>query len=110
MNLLKIEVITLFMMLWGQILILQSRIIQTKRSIIDRPMKMVCRMNRRKHIGFNLNLFRKLVITDHEKFFRYTRMWPEQFEFLLNLVYLYIEKHSIRKPLSPKVCLGLTLS
>ncbi|XP_071554218.1 putative nuclease HARBI1 isoform X2 [Temnothorax nylanderi] len=37
-------------------------------------------------------------------------MWPEQFEFLLNLVSPYLKKRSNRKPLSPRLRLSLTLT
>lgn len=112
MDLQKIGIV-LFIMLWSQLLIIQWRVIQTKRTIgrvIGRRW-WVRPVNRQKiNQGFNLNLFRELSISDHEEFFRYTRMWPEQFEFLLNLVHPYLEKRSIRKSLSPRLRLCLTLT
>lgn len=101
--------VVLFMMLWSQFLSIQWRIIQRRRTIGRRWW--VRPVNRRRiDQGFNLNLFRELSISDHEEFFGYTRMWPEQFEFLLNLVHPYLEKRSIRTPLSPRLRLSLTLT
>lgn len=106
MDLQKIGLV-LFMMLWKQLLILQRRIIQMKRPIgrrwWARPVN-----RRRRDQGFKLNLFCELIISDHEEFFGYTRMWPEQFEFLLNLIRPYLEKRSIRTPLSLRLRLSLT--
>lgn len=102
------ELVILFMLLCSKFLILQ-KCIHTKKSIGRRwwvrPVN-----KRRRNQGFNLNLFRELIINDHEEFFGYTRMWPEQFEFLLNLVRPYLEKRSKRTPLSPRLRLGLVLT
>jgi len=95
-------------MLWSQFLILQRRIVQTKRHTGRRWW--VRPVNRHKRQGFNFNLVRELIASDHEEFFGYTRMWPEQFEFLLNLVCPYLKKNSIRTPLSPRLRLSLTLT
>lgn len=109
MDLLKIGFIVLFMMIWSQILIFQHRIVQAKKSVGRRWwVRPVSR--RKRDQGFNLNLFRELFMCDHEEFFGYTRMWPEQFEYLLNLVGPYLEKHSNRPSLSPKLRLSLTLT
>lgn len=108
MDLQKIGAV-LFIMLWSQYLRLQWHIVKTKRYIGRRWW--IRPVNKRKlHQGFNLNLCRELSINDHEEFFAYTRMWPEQFEYLLNLVHPYLEKRSIRKPLSPRLRLSLTLT
>lgn len=105
----EIGILMLFMILWNQLLNVQWYIIQIKQSIVRRWW--VRPVNRNRHTqGFNLNLFRELLISDHEEFFGYTRMWPEQFEFLLNLVRPYLEKRSIRTPLSPRLRLALTLT
>ncbi|XP_077275716.1 uncharacterized protein LOC143904723 [Temnothorax americanus] len=105
--------IALFIMLWSQILNIQWRIIQTRRATESRSRRRwwVRPVNKRRFDqGFNLNLFRELRISDHEEFFGYTRMWPEQFEFLLSLVHPLLEKHSMRAPLSPRLRLSLTLT
>ncbi|KMQ85647.1 nuclease harbi1-like protein [Lasius niger] len=49
-------------------------------------------------------------MTDHEEFFAYTRLWPEQYKLLLKLVTPYLRKRSIRKPLSPNARLAITLT
>lgn len=101
--------IGLFTMLWSRLLTIQWHIIQTRKAIgrrwWARPVN-----RRRFDQGFNFNLFRELSISDHEEFFGYTRMWLEQFEFLLNLVHPYLEKRNIRTLLSPRLRLSLTLT
>nr|CAH7740540.1 unnamed protein product [Callosobruchus chinensis] len=47
--------------------------------------------------------------SDHEMFFKYTRMFPEQFDQLLNLVKPKLLKRSRREYLSPEFRLGMTL-
>jgi len=42
-----------------------------------------------------------MTMADHEEFFAYTRLWPEQYNLLLKLVTPYLRKHSYRTPLSP---------
>lgn len=101
--------IIFFMILWSQFLIIQRLIVQIKKPVSRRWW--IRLVNKRKRgQGFDLNLFHELIVSDHEEFFGYTRMWPEQFEFLLNLIRPYLEKRSIRKPLSPRLRLSITLT
>ncbi|XP_018361253.1 PREDICTED: uncharacterized protein LOC108759992 [Trachymyrmex cornetzi] len=59
--------------------------------------------------GFLLNLIREMEIQDHEKFYRTFRMWPEQFNWLLDQVQDKLQKRSRRTPLDPKLRLQVTL-
>jgi len=67
-------------------------------------------INKRKRQGFLCNLFREIRLTDHEEFFAYTRLWPEQYKILLELVTPYLRKRSNRKPFSPHARLAVTLT
>lgn len=64
----------------------------------------------RKRDGHYDNLFRELKETDHEEFFRFTRMRPDTFDRLLELISPFLIKRSIRKPLPLELRLALTLS
>lgn len=64
----------------------------------------------RKEDGHYDNLFRQLKETDHEEFFRFTRMLPNTFDQLLHLVSPFLVKKSIRKPLPTELRLALTLT
>ncbi|KAK3920018.1 Unconventional myosin-Ia [Frankliniella fusca] len=64
----------------------------------------------RAELGFHHNLLRETAMGDHEEFFANVRMWPEQFNWLLQQVGPSLEKHSIREPLSPRHRLGLALN
>lgn len=64
----------------------------------------------RKEDGHYDNLFRQLKETDHEEFFRLTRMRPDTFDQLLHLVSPFLVKKSIRKPLSTELRLALTVT
>ncbi|XP_070528283.1 uncharacterized protein [Cardiocondyla obscurior] len=57
-----------------------------------------------------LTLFILLKAQNHEEFFSYVRLWPEQFNHLLQLITPYLRKHSIQKSLSVKARLTITLS
>ncbi|XP_071578129.1 uncharacterized protein [Temnothorax nylanderi] len=46
---------------------------------------------------------------DHEEFFQNMRMWPEHFNWLLDVVQGKLEKRSKRTPLDPKLRLQVTL-
>lgn len=56
---------------------------------------------RRRSQGFHLTYFRELMETDHEQFFDWTRMWPQQFRNLYELVRPRLLKRSRRRPLNP---------
>ncbi|XP_028982555.1 protein ALP1-like [Diachasma alloeum] len=49
-------------------------------------------------------------MTDHEEFFSFTRVWPDQFDALVELVKPHLLKTSRRKPLETELRLALTLS
>nr|CAH7714787.1 unnamed protein product [Callosobruchus chinensis] len=59
--------------------------------------------------GAFVNLFHHMKTSDHEMFFKYTRMFPEQFDQLLNLVKPKLLKRSRREYLSPEFRIGMTL-
>lgn len=59
--------------------------------------------------GFEKNFVRDIEMQDHEEFFYNFRMWPEHFNWLLDQVKDRLQKHSRRKPLSPKLRLLVTL-
>ncbi|XP_039303003.1 protein ALP1-like [Solenopsis invicta] len=107
MDLKKLGLTTLFILLRHQSILLQIALqtqrVKTRRWWI-RP------LNKKKHHGFMCNLFREIRLTDHEEFFGYTRLWPEQYEILLRLVTPYLRKHSIRKSFSPHARLAVTLT
>lgn len=108
MDLQKLSLITLFMLYWHQSIvfeILTYRIQKVKsRRWWVRP------INRRKREGFVSNLFREIKSNDHEEFFMYTRLCPEQYKILLELTTPYLTKYSNRKPLSPEIKLVITLT
>lgn len=60
--------------------------------------------------GYFTNVFEEMKATDHEEFNSFTRMWPEHFEILLDLVEPFLRKQSNRRPLDPELRLALTLS
>lgn len=62
---------------------------------------------RREHGHFQ-NLFQEMLVHDHEKFFNYTRMTPERFNHLLELVGPEITKHA-PNALPPECRLLITL-
>ncbi|TGZ40682.1 hypothetical protein DBV15_12085 [Temnothorax longispinosus] len=65
---------------------------------------------RRDELGFHSNLVSEIMLSDHEEFFSYSRMWPEQFNILLSLVRPLLLKRSRRRALSPKLKLAATLA
>lgn len=109
MDLKELGLITLFMLLREQSIILQLVAYQAQKIKMRRWW--VRPINKRKREqGFMCNLFREITMTDHEEFFAYTRLWPEQYKLLLQLVTPYLRKCSIRKPLSPNARLAITLT
>jgi len=56
-----------------------------------------------------MNLFHELKETDHEEFYKYTRMTPAQFDWLLERVGPFLKKKSMRRSFSPELRLALTL-
>lgn len=67
-------------------------------------------LNRCRNIkGFHLSLFREFKITDHEEFFSYTRMLPQQFNDLLRRIEPFLPPGGLRRPLPSKLKLALTL-
>ncbi|KAK3914895.1 Putative nuclease [Frankliniella fusca] len=65
----------------------------------------------RERQGFYHNLMAETQLADHEEFFANVRMWPEQFEFLHNILRARLERQStnMREALPSKLRLGLTL-
>lgn len=66
---------------------------------------------RREQQGFYHNLVSETQLADHEEFFANLRIWPEQFEFLRNIVCPLLERQTtvMREPLPSKLRLGMTL-
>lgn len=65
----------------------------------------------REQQGFYHNLISETQLADHEEFFANLRMWPEQFEFLHNIVCPLLERQTtvMRESLPSKLRLGMTL-
>ncbi|XP_011858423.1 PREDICTED: uncharacterized protein LOC105555977, partial [Vollenhovia emeryi] len=61
-------------------------------------------------LGDFTQLFQELKTSDHEEFFNYTRMTPDQFDWLLEKTSPYLIKHSMRRPFPPELRLAITLS
>ncbi|VEN53414.1 unnamed protein product [Callosobruchus maculatus] len=59
--------------------------------------------------GAFVNLFHHMKTNDHEMFFKYTRMLPDQFDHLLNLLKPKLLKRSRREFLSPELRLAMVL-
>ncbi|XP_071579909.1 uncharacterized protein [Temnothorax nylanderi] len=59
--------------------------------------------------GYATNILREMETQDHEEFFQNMRMWPEHFNWLLDVVRGKLEKRSKRTPLDPKLRLQVTL-
>ncbi|EZA53811.1 hypothetical protein X777_06627 [Ooceraea biroi] len=95
------------MLLWHQNVALQ--IINYRQNVKIRRW-WVRPINKRKQQGFLCNLFREIRSNDHEEFFMYTRLCPEQYKILLKAVTPYLRKRSNRKSLSPDTRLAITLT
>lgn len=65
--------------------------------------------SRTKHRHYD-NLFRQLKETDHEEFFKFTKMLPDTFDKLLHLISPFLIKRSHRKLLPTELRLALTLT
>ena len=63
----------------------------------------------RSHLGVYTTLFLKYKHTNHEEFFKMTRLTVEQFEELLNLISPALIKNSARESLDPQFRLAFTL-
>lgn len=66
-------------------------------------------LRERKKFGEFYTTFLKYKIVDHEWFFLYTRMTPNQFDEILHLVGPALEKNSQCEPISPSQRLAMTL-
>lgn len=103
------DFIYFIMVLWYQKITLQVLTYYRTQRVIRRWW--VRRVNRRKRQqGFVYNLFREIKSNDHEEFFVYTRLSPEQYKILLELITPYLRKCSIRKSLSSDTRLAITLT
>lgn len=68
-------------------------------------------INRNRNIdGQYGNLFLYMKQHDHEEFFEYTRMYPDKFNELVELLRPLLVKNSIRKPLPVELRVAVTLS
>lgn len=61
-------------------------------------------------LGFHSNLVSELLLSDHEEFFSYCRMWAEHFNTLLVMVHPLLLKRSRRQPLPVRLKLATTLA
>ncbi|KAJ1525538.1 hypothetical protein ONE63_010343 [Megalurothrips usitatus] len=59
--------------------------------------------------GLYNNLVKELMTDDHEEFFGLYRMWPEQFQVLVDAVHPYLKKNSIRTAIPTKIRVAVTL-
>ena len=59
--------------------------------------------------GHFFTLFQEIKAGDHDQFFIYTRMLPDQYDALLALLRFRLTKHSIRRPISQDQRLAMTL-
>lgn len=59
--------------------------------------------------GYRTNFVHEIEMQDHEEFYHNFRMWPEQFNWLLDRVQDKLQKRSRRTPLDPKLRLQVTL-
>lgn len=109
MDLKKLGLTTLFILLRNQSIVFQIIALQAQRLKIRRWWIRPISKKKRQQ-GFLCNLFREIRSTDHEEFFIYTRLWPEQYKMLLKLVAPYLRKHSNRKSFSPHARLAVTLT
>jgi len=91
--------------------------IQTIRTILKKKYKISRRWWIKPHLsvqirhnfGAHQKLFKYFKTSDHEEFFKFTRMSVEQFDMLHNLLKPKLEKRSHRKPLETELRLALTL-
>jgi hypothetical protein len=60
-------------------------------------------------LGDFSRLFQELKNTDHEEFYHYVRMTPDQFDWLLEKVKPDLLKYSRRRPFPPELRLAVTL-
>lgn len=91
--------------------------IQRIRMILKKKRK-ICRrwwvkphlsMEIRHNIGAHEKLFKYFKISDHEEFFKFTRMSVEQFDVLHTLLKPKLQKRSHRVPLATELRVALTL-
>jgi len=67
-------------------------------------------INRAKdQFSYRTHFMREIETQDHEEFYHNFRMWPEQFNWLLDRVRGQLQKRSRRTPLDPKLRLQVTL-
>lgn len=104
----RIGHIFLFCLSWHNLLLLQWQVLKRKKAIQRRWW--IRPVNRLRNCqGFYHNLFQELFQNDHEEFFGLYRMWPEQFELLVNLLRPHLQKNSIRTPLPTELRVAVTL-
>lgn len=92
MDLKKLGFLTLFILLINKSIILRFAALRVQEKKVRRWW--VRPINKRKRQGFLCNIFCEIRLTDHEEFFAYTRLWPEQYKMLLELVTPYLRKRS----------------
>ena len=102
-------ILFLLLLLQYEIIYLTCVYLTIKRQLIRRWW--VRPINRqRDELGFHSNLVSELLLTDHEEFFSYCRMWPEQFNSLFSMIRPLLLKRSRRRPLPVKLKLAATLA
>lgn len=103
------KILLLLLLLQYKFLHLICVYLQIKRQVLRRWW--VRPINRqRNELGFHSNLVSELLQTDHEKFFSFSRMCPEQFNILLSLLRPYLLKRSRRQSLPVRLKLAVTLA
>jgi len=63
----------------------------------------------RTQVGAFEKTFIKYKNNDHEKFFKLTRMTPDQFDELLRMISFHLQKNSYREYLTPQFRLAFTI-
>ncbi|XP_043476015.1 uncharacterized protein LOC122507396 isoform X2 [Leptopilina heterotoma] len=89
---------------------LYMRLCQARPGIRRWWVKPHIRHNLRELFGAYQTLFLYYIRSDHEEFYKMARMTPDQFDLLYNLIAHRLQKASLRRPLSKKLRLILTLN
>lgn len=99
------------LLLLAIVLILKKKNIRKKMNPKQKKRRWWVRpVNRyRKQLGHYSKLINIMLKEDQEEFFKYTRFTIPEYKKLLEMVYPYLYKTSIREPLSPSHVLLMTL-
>ncbi|XP_043483573.1 uncharacterized protein LOC122512032 [Leptopilina heterotoma] len=104
------NIIILIIMQWTSVFRLLFILKKQRRSFRRWWVKAHIRSHMRNAFGAYENLFLYFMREDHEEFFSMTRMTPDDFEVLFNIVGPHLKKVSRREPLPPRLRLALILN